>query len=427
MNNQLAIKGGNAVREIPLPQEWCGVHHINEQELEAVAQVIRAKSPFRFYGLDLQDEVSKLEKEFAGYIGVKYALGVSSGTSALQVALGALGVGPGDEVILPGYFWVATIGAVVRSGAIPVLADSDDTFSVDPGEVEKKITSRTKAVITVHMGGVIGRVRQLVEVTKKHGLPLLEDCAQATGAAQHGAKSGTFGDVAIYSFQMNKHMTAGEGGMIVTNSKELFRKAEAIHDLGYPRHEGRLDFGDPDTQLWGIGCRMSELTGAVARVQLTKLDGICKNMRTAKNQIKKAIADIDGIIPRTVIDQEGDAGSFLLLSFLKRETSLRFVKALRAEGIIADKGGMYPIHMDDWGLHIYYNIPSLVNKRGISKISVWDLQENSDSDVSYKRGACPQLDSMLEKTVVMCIASNLNGQDVNDIIFAIRKVSDALL
>lgn len=428
MNNKLAVNGGVPVRTKPLPQEWCGVHHMDEKEVEAAVRVLKAKSPFRYYGLDLQNEVSSLEKEFAAYVGTKYALAVSSGTAALQVALGALGVGPGDEVILPGYFWVATVGAVVRSGAVPVLVDSEDTFSINPEKVEGKITPRTKAIITVHMGGVIGRIEDLVKVAKKHNLPVLEDCAQATGASQNGIKAGAFGDVAIYSFQLNKHMTSGEGGMFVTNDEQVYRRAFAIHDLGYPRNaNGRLEFNDPTLQLWGIGCRMSELTGAVARIQLSKLDTICGNMRMAKNKIKKAIADINGIRPRNVIDPKGDAGSFLLLTFEEREISLSFVKTLRTEGIAADTGGMYPIHMDDWGMHIYYNIPSLVNKRGISPKSVWDLNENSASKVSYEKGTCPYLDSLLQRTIILCIASNLNDNDIDDIITAIGKAAKKLL
>ncbi|MFA6480293.1 MAG: DegT/DnrJ/EryC1/StrS family aminotransferase [Victivallaceae bacterium] len=421
--NKLAIKSGKPVRIEPLPQEWCGAHFIDEKELAAVSRVIKSRSLFRYYGFDLQNEVSKLEKEFASYIGSKHAIAVSSGTGALQVALGALGVGPGDEIILPGYFWVATVGAVVRSGAIPVLVDSDDTFSLDPSKVEAKITPRTKAIIIVHMGGVIGHIKELVKVARKHNLKVLEDCAQATGASQAGIKAGAFGDIGIYSFQFNKNITSGEGGMIVCNDTKLYNRAFAIHDLGYPRNDaGRLVFDNKETQLWGVGCRMSELTGAVARVQLNKLDRICKNMRTAKNLIKDKIDGIKGITASKVIDPDGDSGNFLLLTFDNRKMSLDFVGRLRAEGIVSDKNGMYPIHMDDWGLHIYYNIPSLVKKRGLSAKSVWDLQENANAKVSYDKGTCPHLDSLLCRTALICIASNLKRKDINDIITAIKKV-----
>ena len=423
MNN----KSTNPLRKDPLPQEWHGAHYYGEEELEAVKKVIESKSPFRYYGFDLQHNVDKLEKEFADYIGTKYGLGVASGTAALQIALGAMGIGPGDEVLLPGYFWVATVGAVVRSGAIPVLVDCDDSFSLDPSKIEGKITERTKAVIVVHMGGVIGDVDKIVQIAKKNNLKVLEDCAQASGASQSGRMAGSFGDMAIYSFQTNKHMTSGEGGMLLTDDERLFKRSFAIHDLGYPRNDnGRLEFDNPDYQLWGIGARMSEITGAVARAQLKKLDTICANMRNAKNRIINAVSNIKGMTSRAVIDRDGDAGSFLMLTFEERKASLEFVEKLRESGIVAAQDGMYPIHMDDWGLHLYFNVPSLVNKCGISKVSPWNMAENAASQVEYAKGTCPNLDSLAERTVIICIASVLTKRDTDDIIAGIRNATGKL-
>lgn len=425
-SGKLAIEGGTPVRTEPLPQEWCGAHHMDQEEVDAAAQVCKSKTLFRYYGLDLQNEVSKLEREFASYLGVNHALAVSSGTAALQVALGALGIGPGDEVLVPGYFWVATVGAVVRAGAIPILVDCDDTFSMDPLDAARKITPRTRAILVVHMGGAMGRIKDIVELARRHELRVIEDCAQACGASQHGVKAGSLSDVAIFSFQMNKHMTSGEGGMVVTHDSRLYDRSFAVHDLGYPRNAaGRLVFDDPASQLWGIGCRMSELTGAVARVQLRKLDRITGAMRSAKNRIKQGLADLFSF--REVLDPEGDGGSFLMTVFPTREQSLKFTEALRAEGIVAARDGLYPVHMDQWGLHIYYNVASLVNKRGISAVSPWDLAENrASADVSYAKGACPHLDDLLSRTMLMCIASVLTDQDVDDIIAAYRKVGTAI-
>lgn len=425
-NDKLAINGGAPVRSRPLPQEWCGAHYMDELESEAAARVCASKTLFRYYGLDLQNEVAQLENEFAAYIGVRYALAVSSGTGALQVALGALGVGPGDEVLVPGYFWVSTVGAVVRAGAIPVLVDCDATFSMDPRDAARKITPRTRVILIVHMGGVIGRVTEIVALARRHNLKVVEDCAQAAGASQKGVKAGAFGDMAIFSFQMNKHMTSGEGGMVVTNSENLYHRAFAIHDLGYPRNDaGRLVMDDPSLQLWGIGCRMSELTAAVARVQLTKLDRITSAMRSAKLTVKRALAGT--LTFREVLDPAGDAGSFLMTVFPTREASLKFTAALRAEGVVAGEGGMYPIHMDDWGLHIYYNVASLVNKRGISGVSPWQMAENrASADVSYAKGTCPHLDDRISRTMIFCVASNLTDADVRDIIAAYQKVAAAV-
>ena len=426
LNDKLAIDGGVPVRSRPLPQEWCGAHYMDELESDAAARVCKSKTLFRYYGLDLQNEVSALEQEFAAYVGVRYALAVSSGTCALQVALGALGVGPGDEVLIPGYFWVSTVGAVVRSGAIPVLVDCDDTFNMDPQDAAKKITPRTKAILVVHMNGVIGKIGELIALARQRNLKVIEDCAQAAGASQKGIRAGAFGDLAIFSFQMNKHMTSGEGGMVVTDDENLYRRAFAIHDLGYPRNDaGRLVMDDPSLQLWGIGCRMSELTGAVARVQLKKLDRITGAMRSAKLRIKQALAGVLNF--REVPDPDGDAGSFLLTVLPTREQSLTFTEALRTEGIVADTGGLYPLHMDQWGLHIYYNVASLVNKRGVSAVSPWQMTENrASAGISYAKGTCPHLDDLLSRTMLFCVASNLTDADVQDIITAYKKVAAAV-
>jgi len=399
---------------------------MDEQECDAASSVCKSKTLFRYYGLNLQNEVTELEREFAAYLGVRHALAVSSGTAALQVALGALGIGPGDEVLIPGYFWVSTVGAVVRSGATPVLVDCDDTFSMNPDDAARKVSPRAKAMLVVHMGGVIGRITETVALARQHNLKVIEDCAQAAGASQNGVKAGAFGDLAIFSFQMNKHMTSGEGGMVVTHDEHLYRRAFAVHDLGYPRNDaGRLVMDDPSLQLWGIGCRMSELTGAVARVQLRKLDRITGAMRSAKYAIKDALSDI--LTFREVPDPAGDAGSFLMTVFPTREQSLAFTAALRAEGVVADTGGLYPIHMDDWGLHIYYNVASLVNKRGLSAVSTWQMAENrASADISYTKGTCPHLDDLISRTMIFCVASVLTEADVRDIVAAYRKVAAAV-
>ena len=279
------------------------------------------------------------------------------------------------------------------------------------------------------MGGVIGRVKEVAAVARKHNVPLLEDCAQTAGASQNGKQAGTFGDIAIYSFQLNKNMTTGEGGMVVTDDERLYARASAAHDLGYVRGgSGRLGLQESDTQTWGVGGRMNEMVAAVARVQLRKLDTIVGNMRHAKNRIKEALKEVKGWAFRTVLDPSGDGGAFLYVTFPEREVSLKFVKALQAEGICGSQGGMYPVHMDDWGFHIYHHIPGLVNKVALGDVSVWDLAENAGSkDVSYERGTCPNMDERAARTLVMCIASDLEEQDVQDIITGFRKVASALL
>src|ERR1043166_8049527 len=211
---KLALHGGRPVRRRPLPLEFPGAYFYGKEERALVMRVLHARSPFRYYGLDSQHMAQQFETEFSRFIGMPHALGVNSGTAALTVGMMALGIGPGHEVIIPGYFWVSTVGAVVRLGAIPVLADIDDTFCLAPRDVERKITRRTKAVVLVHMSGATGNVAEIVALCRRHRLALLEDVAQAVGASVNGKRLGSLGDVSTFSFQLNKPMTTGEGGAV---------------------------------------------------------------------------------------------------------------------------------------------------------------------------------------------------------------------
>ena len=399
------------MKSIILPPEWPGAHFYGTEELEAAKRVVNSASPFRFYGPDLQKETDQFEKEFAEFIGAKFCQAVSSGTAALQIALAAMNIGPGDEVLLPGYFWVSTVSAVVRSGAVPGLVDVDDSFSIDPEDLERKISKRTKAVIMVHMGGVIGQVERVAEICRNHNITLLEDCAQATGASQFSKKAGSFGDMAIFSFQLNKNFTAGEGGAIVTDSQDLFNKAFAIHDLGYYRNErGRLDFDNPDGQLWGIGARMNEITAAILREQLRKVPEILSSMRTLKQDLMELLTQTDAIKTRNVKDPAGDGGAFLKMIFNDHSSSIKFLNKLQSSTFTTAEDSLNPVHMKDWGLHIYSNIPSLVHKRSIcGHHSVWELSENSwAAERSYSYGRLPVLDSYMDRTVLFCVPSKVS-------------------
>jgi len=311
VENRLAINGGEPIRTEPLPLEFPGVHYMDEEEVEAATRVLRSRSLFRYYGVDLQKEVESFESEFAKFLGVSQAIAVSSGTGALNVALSALGVGPGQEVIVPAYMWVSVAAAVVNRGAIPVLADIDNTFCLDPKSLEKRISRRTTGIIVVHMSGAPADIKAIQEIAKRHKLFLLEDCAQCLGGSVTGQRVGTFGDVATFSFQMNKNMTSGEGGCVVMNDLRLYHRAFACHDLGYARDEhGRLNLSDPDLCLWGQGCRLDEVRGAVLRVQLRKLPTVVRNMHRSKYRIRKALEALPKIQLRRITDSDGDTGAF---------------------------------------------------------------------------------------------------------------------
>ena len=302
-SERLAIDGGWPVRTEPLPLEFPGVHYMDDEEVQAAVRVLKSRSLFRYYGVDLQREVDALELDIAEFLGIRYSLAVSSGTGALHVALSALSVGPGQEIIVPAYMWVSVLAAVVNHGAIPVLADIDDTFCLNPASVIKAISGKTRGIIMVHMSGAPGDVKAIREIANQRNLWMLEDCAQCNGGSIDGQRVGTFGDMGIFSFQMNKNMTAGEGGCVVTNDDRLYRRAFASHDSGYARDEdGRLIFDDRDLCLWGRGYRLDEVRAAILRVQLRKLPTIISAMRQSKYRIRRALEQFPQVQLRRVTD-----------------------------------------------------------------------------------------------------------------------------
>ncbi len=429
LNDKLAIDDGAPVRTEPLPLEFPGVHFMDEEEVEAVVRLLRSRSLFRYYGVALQKEVEAFEAEFARVLGVAHAIGVSSGTGALHTALSALGAGPGQEVIVPAYMWVSVLAAVVNHGAIPVLADIDETFCLDPVDLEKRITPHTKGIIMVHMSGSPGDVKAVQGIAKKHGLWLLEDCAQCNGGSVGGQRVGTFGDMAVFSFQMNKNMSAGEGGCVATNNPRLWQRAFACHDLGYARDEsGRLIFNDPDLTLWGKGYRLDEIRAAVLRVQLRKLPRIVAAMHASKYRIREALAKFPGVQLRKIVNPAGDTGCFLITTYAGAETAQGVNRALRAEGIVTFPQGVSNVVMTDWGLHIYFNNVSIVNKASVDGHGFpWKLAENASLGGAYAKGTCPKADSLFERSILIAIPSCLTPKDEDEIIRAFEKVLRALL
>ncbi len=411
------------IRTTPLPLEFPGVHFMDEEEINAAVRVLRSKSLFRYYGLDLQHEADKFEEEFARFMGARHALAVGSGTSALSVALSALGVGPGQEVIVPAYLWVSVVAAVVNQGAIPVLADINETFGLDVQDVERKITGRTSGIIMVHMSGAPGDAKAVSALARSKGLFLLEDCAQCCGGSIDGQKVGAFGDIGVFSFQMNKNMTCGEGGCIVTNNERLYQRAYACHDLGYIRDEnGRLMFRKTEISLWGKGCRIDELRAAILRVQLSKLPAITSAMRASKYRIRQSIQSFSEVKLRRIQDPQGDTGCFLITTYSDAATARRVNEMLRAEGITTSPEGVSNIVMTEWGLHLYYNILSLETKASIDPRGFpWNLAENAGLARDYSKGACPVADSLFERSLILAIPSCLSEQDETEIVQAFTK------
>src|SRR3989339_960220 len=342
------------------PREFPGTYWIDEKEEKAVVDVVKNGSLFRYYGLNEAKYVNTFEAKAKKYYGCKYALGVNSGTGALITCIQALGVGPGCEVIVPAFLWVATIGAVIANNAIPVLCEVDESFCLDPLDLEKKITPKTKLIITIHMAGCPCDMDPIMAIAKRHGLLVLEDCAQCNGGSYRGKKVGTIGEMGIFSLQLNKNITSGEGGLIITDDEKLYFKAFSGHDMGLIRVNGRLSTPEPYAIAWGQGRRMTELCGAVASVQIDKLDAITGSMKASKQRIKKGLSGINGLSFRKLNDAKGDSGPFLIMILDSENAALKSVEKMK-------KGGLHNVfRIADYGLHMYFNIPSLVNKISLS-------------------------------------------------------------
>lgn len=415
------------IRNGPLPDEFPGVHCMDEEEVEAAVRVIRSRSLYRYYGVELRREADSFEQEFARYLDIDHVVAVTSGTAALHTALATLRVGPGMEVIVPAYMWVSVIAAVVNLGAIPVLADIDESFGLDPEDVRRRITPRTAGIIAVHMNGApAAHIEALVDLAQSHDLFLLEDCAQCVGGSVDGRKVGTFGDMAIFSFQINKNMSVGEAGAVVTSDEALYRRAVAVQDAGYARSSaGKLEMNDSDAWSWGRGVRIDELRSAILRVQLRKLEGTIERMRHSKGRIVQQLASRPELTLRRLADPAGDTGGFLLTIFPDEATARAVNQRLRGHGIVTTDPDTSNVILADYGMHIYSNIPGLVQKIGTDNNgSPWTLAENRDSVYSYNRGACPRADGLFGRTQMLAIPSCLTRDDEDDIIRAFHLALD---
>jgi dTDP-4-amino-4,6-dideoxygalactose transaminase len=424
-SKDLAVNGGRKAKpgsNIPM---FPGGLEIGKEEKKEVMEVLDNKYLFRYYGpKDSPSKVKALEDQYAKLLGTKHGLALNSCTSALISALVAIGVGPGDEVIVPAYTFFATCAAVVAARAIPIVAEVDKSLTMDPLDFEKKITPRTKAVIPVHMRGMPAKMDQILAIARKHNVKVVEDVAQANGGSYKGKMLGSFGDIGCFSLQFHKIITSGEGGILATNNDLYYTRAQAYHDVAACWRKDR--FAPPEFEgeiFFGVNFRMSELTGAVALAQFRKLDDIVGRMRKNKKLIKDRIKDLPNIEFREVTDEAGDT-AICLVFFLPRADQVEaFVKALNAEGVEA--GGIYNKGVPDW--HIYPHWKMLIEKMMPTKQGCPFNCAQSGPVPDYKADACPQTMGWLGRSVHLDIPPQLKAKDCEQIAEGIRKVASVLL
>ena len=332
MSEKLAIYGGPKAKTTENFPMYPGGLEIGEDEKKEVMEVLDNKYLFRYYGpSNMPSKVRAFENAFKEKMGSPYALATSSCTGALISALVACGVGPGDEVLVTGYTFFASCASIVAAKAMPVICEVDETLTIDPVDMEKKITPATKAIVAVHMRGVPCNMDAIMALAEKYNLKVIEDCAQAVGATYKGKFVGTFGDCGCFSFQYHKTITAGEGGMVLCKDARIYDRCCSYHDTAACWRPDRFAEQRFEGELFcGSNFRMSELAGAVMCAQLRKLDGLNALMRDHQKRIINQIKDTKGIKVRPCNDPEGDTGICLMFYLDAPEKVGPFCDALQA-------------------------------------------------------------------------------------------------
>jgi 8-amino-3,8-dideoxy-alpha-D-manno-octulosonate transaminase len=387
--------------------EWLG-----EEELAAVTDVMKRKVLFRYeFGPQRGDawRVKEFEEAFAKFCGAKHAIAVSSGSAALKVALAAMGVGAGDEVITQGYTFVATWEAILECGAKPVFCEINESMCMDPADLQAKITDKTKCVVPVHMCGAQACIEQIVEIANQHGVPVLEDTAQAAGCTLGGKHVGTFGQMGTFSFDAVKTLTTGEGGMVITDNEELWRNASEYHDHGHDHKPvGR---GNEGRRFIGFNYRMMELQGALGLAQLKKLPGMIETQRRNKAFLKEALKQIPGATFRELPDESGDSATFITWYMPTAEATTKMAELLAKHGAAAVPWGVNTWHNYEYWEHLHNGSTSLNNG--------WPFKR-PDGDISYPSDALPKTKAILDRCLSWQIMLNWDQAQLDKMAEAVK-------
>ena len=361
----------------------------------------------------------ELEKAICKTFGAGYAQLTSSGTAALTTAMAALGIGAGDEVIMPAFTFVASFEAVLSVGAVPVLADVDDSLTLNPEAVRKAITTKTKCIMPVHMCGSMADMDALLAICKEHNLSLLEDACQSIGASYKGKNLGTLGDAGTFSFDFVKTITCAEGGVVLTNNEDVYVKCDGYTDHGHD-HKG-VDRGADLHPFLGYNFRISELHAAVGLAQIKRLQEFLAIQKRNHSALKKILERIPGIEFRRLPDPEGDSCTFISWFLPTEEIASKVVEALKQEGILA---GNFYWYNNNW--HYIRKWDHLKNSISLNRFS--EVQERAlfklkDQDFSAT-------DAIMSRCISTLISLTWTEQQIKDkgekIVAAAQKVYSSL-
>ena len=396
------------------------MYRIGSEEVEAVRRVIESKSLFRVGEADKghQQEVERFEREWSQLVGTEYSLLMTGGgTAAMICALVGLGIGPGDEVIVPAYTWMATPMVVAAVGAIPVFCDIDDSLCIDPEEVARLCTPQTKAVIPVHMAGRLAGMERLLEVARENDLFVIEDCAQVIGGTYKGQPVGSLGVAGAFSFNDFKILTCGEGGALTTSDRRIYERALLYHDAGTLARPYASQIEEPF--FMGQQYRASELMGAILRVQLQRLDGILRDLRYARRRFETELAGT-GLRFTPNNDIEGDCGVMAAFQFDDAQGAADFVAQVKAEGV-----GAYTLI--NHGKHIYTTWTPLLEHRfgHHAAMNPFLHPDNQGLRMEYSVDMCARTLETLRRNVYIPMNPDWTDEKISEIIEICRSAAPA--
>jgi 8-amino-3,8-dideoxy-alpha-D-manno-octulosonate transaminase len=396
-----------------------GYEIFGDEEKKEISDVLETGVLFRYeFGEQRKGiyKVKEFEEKFASYCGVACAQAVTSGTAALKVALTALGIGPGDEVITQGFTFVATWEAILEVGAIPIFTEVDETLNMDPADLEKKISAKTKCIVPVHMLGAQARIEEIVDIAHKHEIPVLEDTAQAAGGRIGGKHLGTFGNCGTFSFDAVKTLTTGEGGMIITDDQELWRSMSEYHDHGHDHVVNPGARGGEGRRFIGFNYRMMEIQGAIGIAQLAKLDAMIKAQRKTKAMLMEVISAIPGVQFRKLVDPSGDSATFICF-LLESSAQCKKVNTVLGEN------GVGAINFGENTWHYYPRWEHLLAGATLARSGWPFLEPGGRRRVIYDKNALPVSAGLMSRTLVYQIPVKMPVERFEKIQNAIKKAA----
>jgi dTDP-4-amino-4,6-dideoxygalactose transaminase len=379
------------------------MYRMGQEEVVAVAKVLLSGKPFRYFKAG---ECERFEQRYAKYLGSQQVLMTASGCNALTAALGALGIGPGDEVIVPAHTYMATAVAVLAVGAIPLIVDIDDTITLCPKATEAAIGPRTKAIIPVHMWGLPCDMKSLMAIAKKHKLLVIEDACQAVGGSYEGQKCGSIGDVGCFSFNYYKNMTAGEGGALATNNPEVLTRARCMVDCcSFYWNRENLS----TEHFVANGARATEIAGAILNIQLDRLPDMIKRMRGIKHRVLKAVADTK-LKPIRANSLAWECGTTISFTLPTEEIAAAFAKDFGCG--IAGRTGR----------HVYTDWDPILEHKGAHHpaLNPYLLKENAKCRKTYSRDMCQKSLDILRRTIMISTHPDWDRKKVNEVVRKLR-------